>query len=335
MPSSGSVLVPAFACVIGLAACKANTISSNQTNSTAGADVIGPSGGTVSLADGTEVRVPAGALTKDTTISITVAQPGDYPVLSSQYTDVGKVYALRAARAEVPDGRRDRPRLHLQLHDGTRRAAVRTEWHVARGHRRAVHVGDGGDHDRELLLLHGGIERTESRFGAHLLGQRPGQLCADGDVRQRQRDHPGETGCPSDLYCGPIDLSTLADGYATSEMSGGSCTIYFLNLVLAPYQHACGYMANGVDKIGAGLASIQIGSTAPITTELQDQPSRRRCARGSRERATRGMRGLGPIRGYPLREPERAHGGHDNGRRRKPCGGQLLVLPVRRCRHAE
>jgi hypothetical protein len=68
--------------------------SGSTTGGDAGANLIGPAGGTITGPDGVTVTIPAGALTSDTSISIAVAQAGDYAAIPSAYTDVTKVYAF-------------------------------------------------------------------------------------------------------------------------------------------------------------------------------------------------------------------------------------------------
>lgn len=273
MAWSKSILVPAFASAIVLTACKSNTISSNQTTNNGGSDVIGPSGGTVSLADGTEVRIPPGALTKDTTISVTVAQPGDYPVLSSQYTDVGKVYAFQ------PHGQKFQSAVVIDLAYtaasisdlAVLQSEPNGEWQPVSGAQFTSDTAEITTGSFSFYTVASTAQAPDS--GPTCSGRGPDNSAPTGTFTNGSGIIPASTGvCPSGLYCGAVDLSTLVDGYATSStgMSGGSmgsCTVYFLNLFLAPYQHACGYLANGIDKIGAGLASIQIESTAPITTQ--------------------------------------------------------------------
>lgn len=55
--------------------CKSNSISQNN----GGTATIGSGGGIVDGPDGAELRIPAGALTKDTAFTISLAQAGSYP----------------------------------------------------------------------------------------------------------------------------------------------------------------------------------------------------------------------------------------------------------------
>ncbi len=73
--------------------CKSNTIGGNQASNEGNDGEIGPSGGTVSLSDGTEVRIAARALTtKPPSRSASPNRP--ISTRSTQYTEVGEVYAF-------------------------------------------------------------------------------------------------------------------------------------------------------------------------------------------------------------------------------------------------
>lgn len=75
-------------------ACKTNTIdngTNNNTNNTF-ANVVGASGGVINGPNGVQLRVPGGALTADTRITISIAEPDEYPPLQQQVA--GAVYAF-------------------------------------------------------------------------------------------------------------------------------------------------------------------------------------------------------------------------------------------------
>ena len=66
------------AVAVAPSACKSNDIAETNSTTNVGGSTVGASGGIVKGPDGVELRIPAGALTKDVTFSIAVAATGAY-----------------------------------------------------------------------------------------------------------------------------------------------------------------------------------------------------------------------------------------------------------------
>ena len=82
------------AVAVAPSACKSNDIAETNSTTNVGGSTVGASGGIVKGPDGVELRIPAGALTKDVTFSIAVAATGEYPPLPGDFNVAGSVYAL-------------------------------------------------------------------------------------------------------------------------------------------------------------------------------------------------------------------------------------------------
>ncbi len=229
-------------------ACKSNAIGTNKTTNNGNDGEIGPSGGTVSLSDGTAVRIPAGALTKDTPISLSVAQPGNYPAVPSQYTDVGDVYAFE------PHGLSFQTPVVIDVAYHSDAAAtslvvLRAEqggsWAPATG---ATFMNSLGEVSATSFSFYTVASTAlASDGGPTCAGVGPDKSAPTGTVTNASGTIPVPAGDPT------VDLSVMIDGYATSnqdmsQYADAACTIYGLDLLLTPYMYACGYYKNGVAR---------------------------------------------------------------------------------------
>ncbi len=253
-------IVVMLACALVVVACKSNSISSGTTT---GSNVIGPNGGVVTLADGAEVRIPAGALTKDTTITVAVAGPSEYPS-AGLYTFASKVYSF------TPHGLKFNTAVVIDIPFTPTTDLV------------ALHADPGGQWAPVTAMIGAtSAEVSATSFSLYAVASTTTAGDASASCSGRGPDNGAPTGMVS-MGMGSVDpgqgapliaFSALVDGYAISSsgpptvfeacVDGG--TAYTLGIALTPYAGACGHFRNGVSKIGTSTAYVSIASSAPIT----------------------------------------------------------------------
>ncbi len=240
------ILMLACACALVVVACKSNSISSGTTT---GSNVIGPNGGVVSLADGAEVRIPAGALTKDTTITVAVAGPSEYPS-AGLYTFASKVYSF------TPHGLKFNTAVVIDIPFTPTTDLV------------ALHADPGGQWNVVTAMIGtAAAEISATSFSFYAVAS----TTTAGDVGPscsgRGPDNSALTAKTASGFTGMIaatgqspaaDLTTMVDGYAVQHSPT------YVELVLTPYQKGCGHYANGANKIGAVIVHISIVPMVPV-----------------------------------------------------------------------
>ncbi len=235
-----SVAVAVSSLFAGAAGCKSNSIASTTNDNASG--LIGPQGGIVSLDDGTAVRIPAGALTKDTMISIHVADT--YPHLQSPYTFVSKVYSFE------PHGLKFNTSAIIEIHfaaGGQNLVALHADPDGAWGEAPATIGATTGDISTPGFSFYALASTTQGEAG--------GPSCSGRGPDNGAPKATTMTGFSGTMPAGqlpPVMLSAMVDGYAVGA-PGQS-----VELVFTPYASACGYYANQLVKIGSLGVSIYI-----------------------------------------------------------------------------
>ena len=233
-------------------ACKSNDIS--ETNSTTNAGTaIGAAGGILKGPDGTQLRVPAGALNKDVTFSIAVAAPGEYPPLPGTFTVPGTVYAF------LPHGTEFLSPVVISLPNeggGGDVTGIRAEkagsW-AALGSSQIS--GANVEMSTSTLSFYAVASAAEAPDGGGptCSGRGPDNSAPTGKLTAMSGTYPASG--PHDA----VDLGTLVDGYA--ENSHGD--IFYITLT--PYAKACGAFINGVNRIGQTTFSLFLNEHEPTT----------------------------------------------------------------------
>jgi hypothetical protein len=231
-------------------ACKSNDIAetNNTTNAAAG---IGAAGGVLKGPDGTELRVPAGALNKDVTFSIVVAEPGEYPPLPGTFTVQGKVYAF------LPHGTQFLSPAVISLPNagGSDVTGLRAEnggsWATVG---RAQVSGTNVEMSTTTLSFYAvGSAAQTPDAGATCSGRGPDNSAPTGKLSAMTGNYIGSSGTPN------VDLTTLVDGYA--DNSHGDIFM----ITMTPYAKACGTFMNGVNRIGQPMFVVAIPQHEPTT----------------------------------------------------------------------
>jgi hypothetical protein len=253
--------------------CKTNSID-NQTNNssnTGGVNVIGPQGGIVLGPEGASVRISAGALTKDETISIRVAEPGQYPPLPGTYSTLSKVFAfephglkfLTPAIITLPftaDGQGNAGVTGIRA-EGTQASATESSWQPITA-QVAVDAQISTPSFSYYALAR--TAQAPAEAGASCSGRGPDNSALVGTVSNLSGTVNSNIGAAGST----IDLSKLVDGYATRSPDGKQVTLTFTS-----YARACGYVKNGVAKIGGESVSLLlVGGVDPITTQTYPTP---------------------------------------------------------------
>ena len=242
------------AVAVAPSACKSNDIAETNSTTNVGGSTVGASGGIVKGPDGVELRIPAGALTKDVTFSIAVAATGEYPPLPGDFNVAGSVYAL------TPHGQKFLTPVVLSLPDpgGAGTTAIRAEvggsW-AAVG--TAQVTGDAVELSTGTLSFYAAASPASASDAGHdnCSGRGPDNGAPTGKVSAMAGTYPQSGPYPA------IDASKTVDGYATLSETGNE-----LDLVLTPYAKACGMFVNGIKKIGAfDLIVVVKPQTAPGT----------------------------------------------------------------------
>jgi len=271
---------------VATASCKSNTID-NDTNNTAGVNVIGPQGGVVVGPEGASVRVPAGALTKDETISIRIAEPREYPPFPGKYENLGKVFAfephglkfLTPAVITLPsaaDGRGNAGLTGLRAEGGGPVSTNSDSWQpIAAQVAVDAQIATPSFSYYTLAREAGpGVDAGPSCSGRNFDQSAPSATLTGlgGTIRATG---PAGTGNVN------VDLATLVDGYATllNAAAGGDASV--LTLRFTSFTKACGYVKNGVQKHSSTEVVIRVlDLAAPITTTTYNSAPGRMAAGG-------------------------------------------------------
>lgn len=235
------------AAVVSPGCSKKNEVT--QHNNT-GVTKIGPAGGIVDGPEGTELRVPAGALSEETAIGIAVAEVGEYPPQPAAYNFSGKVYSF------TPHGLRFLSPVIVGVPAGSGTTVL----HAAPNGSWAPLASQV---DGDLLEVSvtsfsffvSALEATGTDGGASCAGRNPDNTIAGGTFS-------GTGVIPSTGQVPAVDLATLAYGYARAGYMPNT-----IELVLTGYDHPGGYYRYAVEKIGAWNAVLTIhGPGGPVTT---------------------------------------------------------------------
>jgi hypothetical protein len=255
------MVVGAAALVSGLSAsCKSNTIDNKQgaiDNSTNNngeggvtVNVIGARGGIVVGPEGASVRVPGGALMEDTEISISVAEPAQYPPLPAGYAIRSKVFAFE------PHG--------LQFLSPAIVSLPFTPGQGGSGGMTGLRADPGGSWAPVASQIGGEAQIATPSFSFYVVAQPEGPAADSGPTCSgRGPDTSAPTGTFSGgsghfIFDGTLDVSTLVDGYASVDAQKN------VELVFQPFAKACGFARNGVHKSGALTMTLRI--LGPVTT---------------------------------------------------------------------
>lgn len=252
----------AFA-VLLLASCKANTISNETNNGTTvgTAQVVGPAGGLVVGPEGASVRIPAGALTVDTSIGIHVAEPSQYPSLPPDLQAASKVFAfephglkfLTPVTLTLPLAGGPPDVVALRAEGSATPASGATAWQTF-----PVQVAV----DAQL---------TTPGFSYYVLARAAADGGSSGSVDPtcagRKRDLTAPTGTTTS-FAGSftvdgstVDLGALVDGYAKVGKALYTGTP-ILELWFTDYAGACSYARDNEQKIGGKLFAVTTGAGA-------------------------------------------------------------------------
>ncbi len=241
-----STAVAACSLVAGVGAgCKSNSIAS--TTNSSGSAVIGPNGGIVALDDGTEVRIPAGALTKDTMITLSVAAVGNYPPLN--FAALSKVYAFE------PHGLKFNTPVIIDLPfaiGGASQAslvAIHAEPNGAWGPVNATIGMATAEISTGSFSFYAVASTSQSEAGGPTCsGRSPDNGAPSGTVSNMSGMIAANPPYPA------VDLSTLKNGYALNPGSQPGVQLTFT----LDQATACGGYRNSVYKIGAYHAEILV-----------------------------------------------------------------------------
>lgn len=263
------MVVVAAAVAASATGCKTNTID-NQTNNNqnnAGINVIGPQGGIVLGPEGSSVRIPAGALTKDETISIRVVEAGLYPPVPGTYTTISKVFAfephglkfLTPAIITIPftaDGQGNAGLTGIRA-EGTATSTDTSSWQPIQAQIAVdAQISTPG-------FSYYAIARTATQ-----------QAEAGPSCSGRGPDNSAPTGSPMGFtgtykigpQLDPFDISTVKDGYADLSTDKKQ-----LRLRFSDFAKTCGYAKNNVDKIGGKRLELMVVQGTAITTQTYTQ----------------------------------------------------------------
>ncbi len=238
-----------------VAGCKKNNVTSNSSSS----NVIGPSGGTASGPDGVELRVPGGALQGDTTFTLSVAQPDEYPA-AGKYSFSGDVFAiephgqsfLTPATVVIPFLANPTDGVLLQAEVGD---TAWTELPVIGKDKNAFEAAVSKLSYFVVADKAGGSDAGPPSCS----GRSPVSGAPTGTVTN-------PSGATSSTPYTPFDSSTLKDGYAQPDSYGAST----FHVTLTDYANACGYEQNDDIKIGGTTLVLTLPTSSPA---VQNYPS--------------------------------------------------------------
>jgi hypothetical protein len=277
------VLVPV---VLSGAGCKSNTID-NDTNNTntnggGGVNVIGAQGGVVLGPEGASVRIPAGALTKDESISIRVAEPGQYPPLPGKYATLGKVFAfephglkfLSPAILTLPvvaDGKGNAGLIGIRAEGGAAAPAANADsWQpiTAQVAVDAQISTPSFSYYAIARAAEGPADAGPSCSGRNFDGSAPAGTLTNLSGTVTVTSFPASGGSPTQT---PTEFATAVDGYAAVVTGEGNQ----LSLTFTAFAKACGYVRNGVQKNDSTSFNITVRDLqAAITTKTYDASAR-------------------------------------------------------------
>jgi len=223
-----------------LAGCaKENNISQTAD----GSATVGPRGGIVDGPDDVELRVPSGALSGDTALGISVAEPSQYPALNADYELLGKVYAF------TPHGQAFLSTVIVSLPDPGQATTLL----------RAESGGSWAPISSDMIA--GRAEAAVTRFSFYAAAKPATTVINEPSCSGRGPDASAPTGSLNNLSgsVDGVDLSSMVDGYLQHD--GDTLLVH-----LTPYAGACGHERNGVRRPEVTTIVLSLRTEGDLTT---------------------------------------------------------------------